>query len=123
MNRWRFDETIDEAMISAAVVRYGLLASDLACFFCLDTTSPPAKLLHFWVHPNQQRKGVGKSMLNEVVQVLKRYNLSSAEVVAEPNAAEFYRRNGWRIVGSWHNDDVDQDLPVMRLDVAAAEES
>lgn len=59
-----------------------------------------AELDGLFVEPAHWRKGFGKALVNESVQLARNRGLSLMTVVAEPGAREFYEKCGFRVEGT-----------------------
>ena len=60
----------------------------------------PWEIWALWVHPNQMRKGVGKSLLGWAKHFAAASGQVELAIDADPNAEAFYRACGARVVGS-----------------------
>lgn len=53
-----------------------------------------ALLVDIVIHPNYQSKGIGKTVVNELISRLTDYNFIT--LTAAPNKEEFYQKLGWK---------------------------
>lgn len=72
----------------------------------LDTTTSPAKIRAFFVHPEHARKGVARAILSECEREAKAHGFSALELMATLPGIKFYEANGYSATG-----DFDLDLP------------
>ncbi|MGE0313367.1 MAG: GNAT family N-acetyltransferase [Lautropia sp.] len=70
------------------------VASDVAGWCQIDLESHPIELAHFWVHPDFQRRGVGRALLEAVLAHLRPLDVTSLAIDADPNAEGFYLAAG-----------------------------
>nr|QCI08543.1 hypothetical protein [Spermothamnion repens] len=47
------------------------------------------------IHPNFQKKGLGKALMNQIVYNLRSYDISTITLFADPQVVKFYRNLGF----------------------------
>lgn len=82
----------------------------------------PAELVHLWVLPDWQGRGIGRRLLAAAIDEARRRRLSSLEIDSDPNAVAFYEACGARRVGSRAAPmpgAPDRVLPRLRIDLTS----
>nr|QCI04801.1 hypothetical protein [Bornetia secundiflora] len=47
------------------------------------------------IHPNFQKKGLGKALMNQIIKHLRSYDISTITLFADPQVIKFYRNLGF----------------------------
>ena len=62
----------------------------------IDITAPPhGWILHIAVHPDYRKRGLGKSLIS---QVMEKFKLESVALETDDDAVDFYRTCGFNVV-------------------------
>lgn len=88
-----------------------------AGFTVLDPAVPVAGLEHFWIAPDHQGRGLGRSLFERLRRDAEAAGAEVLEVVSDPNAEGFYRRLGFAPHARLRADVLGEEryLPVLRL--------
>lgn len=93
--------SIDPQFIAQHAVWVGMMDDgEPAGWSALAEEGGRAQLDHLWVLPANQRRGLGRLLLDAVVQEAARRGHRVLRVESDPYAAAFYERHGARNVGS-----------------------
>lgn len=66
------------------------IGPEVAGWCQIDMESRPVELAHLWVHPNFQRRGVGRALVDAVATHLRSKSIAALVIDADPNAEAFY---------------------------------
>ena len=115
---WRTDLTVAPEMISERMVFKFLDNQMLAGFYMLN---PPKENLieleMLFVLPEFIGKGIGEKLLLNAVEQAKSLNAISMTLLADPNAEEFYKSQGFIAVDKKESSVKNRFLPVMQKDL------
>jgi GNAT superfamily N-acetyltransferase len=81
----------------------------------------PSELVHLWVRPEAQRRGIGRRLLGAAVDAARGRGLTALRIESDPNAAAFYESCGARRVGERAAPmpgAPDRVLPLLAIDLA-----
>ena len=67
----------------------------------LDSTSDPAKIRAFFVHPEHARKGVARAILSVCEREAKAHGFGQLELLSTLPGVKFYEDNGYSAVGNF----------------------
>ena len=97
LDRWRDELTITPAYLRSHRV---LVAEDsegiVLGMIAVEVEDERAEIAHLWIRPDAQRRGVGAALLRAAVAAAPPVPL---HVTSDPQAVEFYRRHGARVIG------------------------
>lgn len=79
----------------------------------LEENLPYLWVEHLWISPNYIGMGYGTALLEFALQAEIKREHRAVKVVADPNAAPFYRARGFEVVGYHPSQPQDRKLPVM----------
>jgi ribosomal protein S18 acetylase RimI-like enzyme len=82
-----------------------------------------SELVHLWVLPQAQRRGIGQRLLAAAVDAARRRGLAALRIESDPNAAAFYESCGARKVSERAAPmpgALERVLPLLVIDVAGA---
>lgn len=99
LEHWRADLTISGDFIASNPVYVAESDGELRGFYALIIESEKAELDHLWVAPQHIGTGVGKQLFLHAMQHAARENISAVEILADPNAEGFYRKQGAHRIG------------------------
>ena len=96
---WQDDLTISPEFVAANQVYVAESEGNLLGFYALVIKDAKAELDHMWVAPAYIGSGVGKELFLHAMQTAAGQKIDSVEILADPNAAGFYRKMGAHQVG------------------------
>ncbi|HEY8184979.1 MAG TPA: GNAT family N-acetyltransferase [Pyrinomonadaceae bacterium] len=99
IQHWQDDLTISPEFINANPVYVAEREGDLLGFYALIIRKDKAELDHMWVAPAHIGTGVGKELFIHAMQTAAGEDVSSVEILADPNAEGFYRKMGAHQIG------------------------
>ncbi|MBL8100801.1 MAG: GNAT family N-acetyltransferase [Anaerolineales bacterium] len=122
IQEWLPQLTISEGYISANEVWMMLDAEKPIAFYALSQSEEGYELGHLWVLPEYIGKGIGKQLLNHVLERCKLLNITTLKIYADPNAQPFYEKMGAKKIDEYHSDLFGEDrvLPIMEIIVEAS---
>lgn len=94
LEHWREQLTISPQFVDQHEVFVAETDGEIVGFYALIAEGNNAELEHLWVAPSHIGQGVGKELFLHAMQVAAERKFSSVEILADPNAAGFYRRMG-----------------------------
>lgn len=100
LEAWRPELTPSAQSIDGQPTFVAEIGSEVAGWCQIDMAANPVELTHFWVHPEFQRRGVGRALLEVVSTHLKSVNVAALAIDADSNAEEFYIAVGAIRLGS-----------------------
>jgi ribosomal protein S18 acetylase RimI-like enzyme len=116
---WRAELTVQPAQVRAGGYTVALDGGSLAGFSAISLAGRLAQLDHLWVLPAHMRRGCGTALLRHALERCARDGFPALRVTADPNALEFYRAAGGRVVGTQPSVPAPRELPVVEFDLAA----
>ncbi|HEV7745840.1 MAG TPA: GNAT family N-acetyltransferase [Pyrinomonadaceae bacterium] len=96
---WQADLTISGDYIAGNPVYVAESDGELLGFYALIIENEKAELDHLWVAPQHIGAGVGKQLFLHAMQHAAGENVSAVEILADPNAEGFYRKQGAHRIG------------------------
>ena len=96
---WQADLTISPDFIVGHEVYVAESDGDPRGFYALVIDKEKAELDHLWVAPAHIGTGVGKQLFLHAMQHAARENISAVEILSDPNAEGFYRKQGAHRIG------------------------
>lgn len=113
MEQWRTDLTITEEILNTQSVL--LLEEDSTTIgFCVISEGVTQyEVEHLWILPAHIGKGLGKQLLNQALAQFTTLQ-KPIQVVADPNAESFYRRQGFETFKQLESSPAGRFLPVMK---------
>ncbi|KKP32434.1 MAG: GNAT family acetyltransferase [Candidatus Roizmanbacteria bacterium GW2011_GWA2_32_13] len=73
------------------------------------------RLRRFFVHPNYQRQGIGRKLINIVIQHIKKNYIMEIWVGAIMSAVPIYEKLGFKKVRQFFNKEINQDEMEMKF--------
>ena len=123
LERWRDELTVTGAAIDRDRYMVAETGGTPVGFLALRTDDPP-EIDHLWVDPAFMGRRIGGRLLEATLAHCRSAGIARVRVVADPNAADFYRRHGARDVGDVPSTPAPRRLPVLEFrpcaDVAGA---
>ena len=117
IEHWHADLTISSDFITNNLVYVAEREKVIIGFYALVVLDQQAELEHMWVAPEHIGSGVGKELFIHAMQTAAGENMSTIELSADPNAAEFYQRMGARKIGEVSSEIDGQTRVLPRLSV------
>ena len=99
IKHWESDLTISSDFIRDHHVYVAEEDGEIQGFYALSVTDSKAELEHMWVTPARIGTGLGKDLFLDAMERAASFNVSSVEIVADPNAAGFYKHMGATQIG------------------------
>jgi GNAT superfamily N-acetyltransferase len=99
LNHWQADLTITPDFIAGTEVYVAESEGDVLGFYALIIREDKAELDHLWVSPPHIGTGVGKQLFLHAMQHAAKENISAVEILSDPNAEGFYRKQGAHGIG------------------------
>ena len=96
---WQDDLTISPDYIARNPVYVAEGEAELLGFYALIIREDKAELDHLWVTPAHIGTGVGKQLFLHAMQHAAKENIAAVEILSEPNAEGFYRKQGAHRIG------------------------
>ena len=94
LKHWQDDLTISPDFIAGTDVFVAESESDVLGFYALIIRKEKAELDHLWVTPAHIGTGVGKQLFLHAMQHAAKEQVSEVEILSDPNAEGFYRKQG-----------------------------
>jgi GNAT superfamily N-acetyltransferase len=99
LKHWQEDLTISPEFIAGHEVYVAETEGQPLGFYALIINQEKAELDHMWVAPAHIGTGVGKQLFLHAMQHAAKENISAVEILADPNAEGFYRKQGAHRIG------------------------
>ena len=118
LTHWQDDLTISADFITANQVYVADNDGELLGFYALIIRKEKAELDHLWVAPAHIGTGVGKQLFLHAMQHAAQENISEVEILSDPNAEGFYRKQGAHRIGEAVSeiDGQPRALPLLTVD-------
>ncbi len=118
LEHWQDDLTISPDFITRHEVYVAESAGKALGFYALIIRKDKAELDHLWVLPAHIGTGVGKQLFLHAMQHAAKENISAVEILSDPNAEGFYRKQGAHRIGEVVSeiDGQPRTLPRLTLD-------
>jgi ribosomal protein S18 acetylase RimI-like enzyme len=118
MRACREELTITPDDLRRAVVRVASDDDSLVGVAALRVAAADAELTMLFVAPHAMRRGIGRALLRDAVEIAAASGATRVHIEADPNAVAFYERAGARRVGAVASHSIPgRDLPLLALDV------
>lgn len=99
LEAWREDLTITPDFIKRSEVFAAIESDKPIGFYALVTSEGITELDHLWVLPEWIGQGVGRRLLAHALDRAAALNITTVEIVSDPNAEAFYLKAGARKIG------------------------
>jgi GNAT superfamily N-acetyltransferase len=99
IKHWESDLTISPEFIRDNHVFVAEADGEIRGFYALCVSGETAELEHMWVTPASIGTGVGKELFLDAMERAAALEVRNVEIMADPNAAGFYRRMGATQIG------------------------
>ena len=119
IEKWRDDLTVSEDYIIEKEV-YKLIDSKdkiigYYSFFKIDEVN--VKLENLFVEPKFIGYGYGKMLMNDFIERIRKTRTEKIILDSDPNAENFYAKNGFKVVGKLKTSIEGRFLPIMELKI------
>jgi GNAT superfamily N-acetyltransferase len=98
--RWQDELTISAGDVLLNHVYVAEIDGGPAGFYMLRSEGASWVIEHLWVRPNTMHRGIGSQLIRHALLTAVELGASRIRIVAEPNAAGFYEREGGVRTGS-----------------------
>ncbi|MDO8288570.1 MAG: GNAT family N-acetyltransferase [Parvibaculum sp.] len=116
MNRCRDELTITQGKIGRERVRVAEVGGKVAGFASMAVLGGKAEVGDIFVHPKFMSSGIGHLLINDLLQYALRHGISSVHVEADPNAKDFYTKQGFSQCGEAPSGSIaGRMLPLMEM--------
>lgn len=113
---WREDLKISAHYISVNNIYKLVLDGKIIGFYSFSSKGEySVKLDFFFVDPAFIGLGYGKKMLSNFIKRVKKLHYKRVVLDADPNAEEFYKKNGFGMIGQLESNIKNRFLPIMEL--------
>jgi GNAT superfamily N-acetyltransferase len=122
MEEWRKELTVTSEYVAQHQVVLAEAEERLIAFYGLEFRTAVAYLEHLWVEPAHIGCGLGRKLLALACDDAQRNGYKIIELVADPNAEGFYRRQGAIRIGEVRGNvlGIPRVLPKMHLVLSGA---
>jgi N-acetylglutamate synthase-like GNAT family acetyltransferase len=122
LKHWQDDLTISPDFIAGTDVYVAESEGNVLGFYALIIRKDKAELDHLWVSPAHIGTGVGKQLFLHAMQRAAKGNISAVEILSDPNAEGFYRKQGAHRIGEVVSeiDGEPRTLPLLTVDPKAS---
>ena len=103
---WSEAAFLGEILKLYSLTKVAALRGKIIGYICVEHIMDEGHILNLAVHPDFRRHGIGKKLLEEVMDELKKNDCRSLYLevrVSNPGARKFYERSGFRVVGIRRN--------------------
>lgn len=121
LKHWQDDLTISPDFIATTDVYVADSEGDVLGFYALIIRKEKAELDHLWVAPAHIGTGVGKQLFLHAMRHAAKENISEVEILSDPNAEGFYRKQGAHRIGEVASEIEGEPraLPILTVDPKA----
>jgi len=99
IKHWESDLTISADFIRDNHVYVAEEDGEIQGFYALSVIGDRAELEHMWVTPDRIGTGMGKDLFLDAMERAAALNVNAVEILADPNAAGFYKHMGATQIG------------------------
>jgi len=99
IEEWRGLLTIRPEFVAGHEVWMAVQNPVVVAFYALVQKADDAELLHFWVHPESMRRGIGREMFGHAANKARQLGCKALNIESDPNAEGFYVRMGAHRIG------------------------
>lgn len=115
---WRDDLTITSKMIEEMIIYKFIANHKTAGFYALNLPKKTSiQLEMLFVLPEFIGKGIGKKLLYHSLKKSEELNVISMTLLADPNAVDFYKSQGFKIIDKEESSIPNRFLPIMQRDL------
>jgi N-acetylglutamate synthase-like GNAT family acetyltransferase len=99
IKHWESDLTVSSDFVRDHHVYVAEVDGEIRGFYALCVSGDKAELEHLWVTPASIGTGVGKELFLDAMEKAAALAVRDVEILADPNAAGFYKRMGAMQIG------------------------
>lgn len=115
---WREDLTITPKMFEEWNIYKYIVDDEIAGFYILNRANIRTSILEFlFVTPKFIKKGIGSKLLNHAKAYCITGSSAIMNVLSDPNAAAFYEKNGFKVIGKRESSIKGRFLPEMEFEI------
>lgn len=115
---WRSDLTVTPKMIEDAFVYKFVQNNKIAGFYILNQPiKNNIELEMLFILPEFIEKGIGKELLLHAFEKARKLNINKLTLLADPNAVDFYKSQGFIIIDKKESTIPNRFLPIMQADL------
>lgn len=121
LNSWRNLLTITPEFIEQSEVFAVVENQRILGFYAVTLEGEKAQLEHLWITPEKIGGGIGKKLFAHALEKARLSGAKVFEIESEPNAEEFYRKQGAEKFGESVSEieDTKRVLPLMRIYISS----
>ena len=118
IKHWESDLTVSSDFIRDHHVFVAEVDGEIRGFYALCVSGDKAELEHLWVTPASIGTGVGKELFLDAMEKAAALAVRDVEILADPNAAGFYKRMGAMQIGEVESpiDGQSRKLPRLKIE-------
>lgn len=115
MDKWSTELTITPDYITAHRVYKLLQNKNILGYYSLITIDQQTiELDNLFIHPSVIGKGIGSILLQDAINRSKLDGYHVMKLYADPHAADFYLKKGFKVIGQFKTNIPDRFLPIMQ---------
>lgn len=116
IEKWRDGLTIKEEYIEANELFCLEEKEEILGWFALEFVpdSEHGILEHLWVQPSKIGKGIGKILMDKIIELSIEYGFKELKVTSDPNATGFYEKYGFELFDKIESQPKGRFLPVLK---------
>jgi len=116
--QWKDDLTITSEYVDKNEVFKLSIEKEIIGFYAFNSENKSTVKLNFlFIEPKFIGKGYGKILMNDFLVRIKKMEYKKITLDSDPNAVDFYKRIGFRIVGKLKSSIKDRYLPIMEKEI------
>jgi GNAT superfamily N-acetyltransferase len=113
---WRRELTVTPEDVECDYFSVAEKSAQIAGFISVSVAGHNAEIEHLWELPEFIGQGVGRALLQQALDWCASRGLTSARVVADPNALGFYLAGG-KLIGRQASVPAPRELPVVQFTI------
>lgn len=114
LQSWKEDLTVSSKMIDELIVFKFVIEDTIVGFYILNQPKNNRITLEFlFIHPNFIGQKIGSKLLNHAIKIARNLNVTSINLLADPNAVPFYKNHGVINIGKKESSIPNRYLPVL----------
>lgn len=115
---WREDLTVTSKMFEDWNVYKYVFDGEIAGFYILNRANIRTSFLEFlFVAPKFINKGIGKELVNHAIQYCIGGSCTIINVLSDPNAKNFYKKQGFKVIAKRESSVPGRFLPEMEYEI------
>lgn len=116
---WKDSLTITPEFIESNEVYLAESDEKILGFYALILDGEKVQLEHLWISPENIGGGIGKKLMADAIEKAKLLGANFMEIESEPNAENFYRKQGAVKIGESKSEIEGHEriLPIMRIEL------